>query len=342
MLTLLTQLLLAEAYLRQQSRQPSPTSSTFAANRFGTDDGPFSNEQDQMVNPFSADKPFPFLDNMVPVAPEDSVGNGPVGVGGVAEDALAVPPYAIADPFPQGHRLYGVRKDEALGWQSGIPTVEPPVIVGKDPSFGSGDYWHPAELAKGGGLVAPASKMPLANYPLMAKGDDFSPKPAVGPEDALPRKYARYFDQVEDLARGCTTQNGYVEGACTVACAINETVQGVFGNEILTVMLRGIDTDKDIAQVTWAEAEAPAPNGFGSQFANLAETLGAKDTGPVTLERRLLLKCSKTDGSDLEYDTDRAGVRGQQYSEYKSCKVCAPDPAFAGVAGAALLATGAS
>jgi hypothetical protein len=139
--------------------------------------------------------------------------------------------------------------------------------------------------------------MPEESYPLMAPGDDFRPKPALGPEDALPRKYARYLDQVEDLARGCKTQNGYVEGACTVACSVNETVQAVFGNELRDVQLGGIDTTKDMAEVSWDES-LPADTQTGTH-------------GPVAIERRRLSK----DG-----------------------KVCAPEPAVAGTASAALLA----
>lgn len=252
--------------------------------------GPFDSDHPRMINPWGANKPFRFLDDMFPVAPEDSVGEGAVGVGGTADDALVVPPYAVADPFPQGSRLFGEVR---------VPG-EDPVVVPRDPSYGSGDYFPPKEVAGAGGIVAPASKMPEDSYPLLAPGDDFSPMPALGPEDSLPRKYARYFDQVEDKARGCDTHNGYVTNDCTVACGVNETVQAVFGNELRNVTLGGIDVEKDVAEVSW-DPSLPADAETGTH-------------GPVTIERRRLSK----DG-----------------------KVCAPTPAVAGDASAALLATGA-
>jgi len=252
--------------------------------------GPFDHDHPRWINPYGAEKPFRFLDNLFPVAPEDDVGEGAVGggtgyLGGTADDALIVPPYAVADPFPQGSRLYGELR---------VPGEEPQ-IVGRDPSYGSGDYFPPHEVAKSGGIVAPASVMPADQYPLMAPADDFHPMPALGPEDALPKKYARYLDQVEDLARGCTQQNGYVSSDCTVACADGEDVQAVFGNTLRDVKLEAIDAEKDLAKVSWDTALDPDP-----------ET--GEHSG--TIERRRLSKGGK---------------------------VCAPTPAVAGAASAALL-----
>jgi hypothetical protein len=223
-----------------------------------------------MVNPWVPETPFRFLDNMFPIAPADDVGKGRVGVGGTTDDALVVPPYAIADPFPQGQRVFGEVREEG----------EDPIVVARDPSYGSGDYWHPGGLRQSGGLVAPAAKMPMKNYPLLSPADGFSPMPAVAPEDALPRKYARYLDQVEDMARGCTTAaGGYVRGECTVACEANETVSAVFGNVLREVTILSIDAEQDVAEVEW-DASLPADPETGAH-------------GPVTIERRRLRKDGK-------------------------------------------------
>jgi hypothetical protein len=227
-----------------------------------------------MVNPYVAQPKFRFLDNMFPIAPMDDVGFGRVGPGiqglSPAEDALVIPPYAAVDPFPQGARLYGAVVEEG----------EDPTIIPRDPSFGSGDYWHPRDLHSTGGIVAPAERMGMNRYPIRAPLDEFAPYPAIGPEDAIPRKYARYFDQVEDRARGCVTAaGGYVREACSVACNVNDTVNAVFGNVLREVKINAIDVEDDLAQVSW-DASLPADPETGTH-------------GPVTIERRRLQKDGK-------------------------------------------------
>jgi hypothetical protein len=224
-----------------------------------------------MVNPYVPTMRFRFLDNMFPIAPMDDVGTGRVGNPlSPAEDALVVPPYAAVDPFPQGARLYGAVTEEG----------EDPKIIPRDPSFGSGDYWHPRDLHNTGGIVAPAERMGMKNYPIRAPLDEFAPFPAISPEDTMPRKYSRYFDQVEDRARGCVTSaGGYVREPCSVACDVNETVSAVFGNVLREVKINAIDEEKDLAQVSWDASLPPDPE--------------TGDHGPVTIERRRLQKGGK-------------------------------------------------
>jgi hypothetical protein len=227
-----------------------------------------------MVNPYVPQEKFRFLDDMFPIAPMDDVGFGRVGPGAKglspAEDALVIPPYAAVDPFPQGARLYGPVVEEG----------EDPTIIPRDPSFGSGDYWHPRDLHNTGGIVAPAERMGMKNYPIRSPLDEFAPYPAISPEDALPRKYSKYFDQVEDRARGCVTAaGGYVREACSVACEVDETVKAVFGNVLREVKINAVDEEKDLAQVSWSTS-LPADPVTGTH-------------GPVTIERRRLQKDGK-------------------------------------------------
>jgi hypothetical protein len=295
----LVSLALARLRHRQEPVASGVTRPTLEGELFGgrsqwqmvpDDTSPFDQTRQFMVNPYVPDKRFRFLDDLFPVAPMDDVGFGRVGPStkglNPAEDALVIPPYAAVDPFPQGARLYGHVNEEG----------EDPKIIPRDPSFGSGDYWHPKDLHRSGGIVAPAERMGMQHYPIRAPLDEFSPYPAIGPEDALPRKYARYFDQVEDRARGCVTAaGGYVREACSVACEVNETVNAVFGNVLREVKINAIDEEKDLAEVSWDESLPPDPE-TGTH-------------GPVIIERRRLQK----DGKVCAMMASQAGRSSQAF-----------------------------
>merc|ERR1719424_148651 len=232
--------------------------------------GPFSSEHPSMVNPWGASKPFRFLDDMFPVAPEDKLPQGTDWVGYKGEKPMYIPAYTVSDPFPQGARLFKTVH---------VPG-EDPIVVATDPSYGNGDAWNP-NVAQTQGIVAPASRMDRKHYPLHAPFDKFSPMPALGPEDILPQKYARYLDQVNDRARGCGTGNGgYVNDACTVECQTGSVVQAVFGNVLRDVTLEAMDEEHDLAQVSW-DASLPEDPETGTH-------------GPVNIERRRLSVGGKT------------------------------------------------
>lgn len=105
------------------------------------------------------------------------------------------------------------------------------LISSADVTFGSGDYWSPQ--AKGG-IVAPADKMPTEHYPLQARGDHIHMIPTTAREDRIADKFARYMDQIADRAEDCTNS---ISPNCTVACAKDDKVEFIIGNEAVEAIV---------------------------------------------------------------------------------------------------------
>jgi len=191
---------------------------------------------------------FPFLDNLEPVAPMDSMHHGD---GAFGHDAIYVPPYLNPDGFPtlQGKGCMCQSATAATGrirchcgkavknphytWLKDTPvvgtnnyTLEP-----ADITYSAGNYWRPKPA--GGGVISPADKMPRAAYPNQAPGDYVWPVPATADGDRVGLRYARYLDQVQARSEDCDT----VSEKCTVSCRPGDWVTVVLGSTRLSAQV---------------------------------------------------------------------------------------------------------
>jgi len=183
---------------------------------------------------------FPFLDNMMPVAPMDSVKHGD---GAYGMDAKYVSEYLNPDGFPgvvgKGCMCKapdgptekiechcGKESDnDHYTWLKDTPVTGTKnyTLTPADISYRAGNYWEPNVR---GGIASPADSLPAGSYPNQAAGDRIWPLPASAAGDRIGIKYARYLDQVHDRAQECDT----VSKRCTVPCKPGDAVTGVLGN----------------------------------------------------------------------------------------------------------------
>jgi len=183
---------------------------------------------------------FPFLDDLNPVAPMDSLHHGD---GAYDLDPVHVSEYVNPDAFPtvagKGCKCEHATKasprikcecgkkgsKDHYTWLKDTPvtgtnkyTLEP-----ADITYRGGNYWEPSVKA---GIASPADRLPEKNYPNVAPGDVIFPLPASADADRVGIKYARYMDQVQARKGECDT----ISEGCTVACKPGDDVVFEIGN----------------------------------------------------------------------------------------------------------------
>lgn len=191
---------------------------------------------------------FPFLDNMEPVAPMDSLRHGD---GAYGLDAMYVPQYLNPDAFPTvtGSGCKCQTAAAASGriqcecgnssntdhytWlkDSPVPGTNTYNLKPADITYSAGDYWNPKPGP--GGVIPPLETMPRQKYPNQAPGDHIWPVPASAAGDRVGVRYARYLDQVQSRFEECDT----VSKKCTVECRPGDSVQVLLGSTQLVAKI---------------------------------------------------------------------------------------------------------
>lgn len=193
------------------------------------------------------------MDNLDPVAPMDRIASskGVSTVEGRYRNALYVAPYLVPDAFPSvegptcectpgvGTAAATCKCDPdptnskvapaQIKWMKDTPSASDPTkytLKPADLTYSSGDYWHPKIQD---GIVAPEDRLPRDSYPNQAKKDAIVSMPVAAREDTVPKRFARYIDQVEARSRECDT----VSPECTVACAPGDQVMAGIGNTLV-------------------------------------------------------------------------------------------------------------
>jgi len=187
---------------------------------------------------------FPFLDNMEPVAPMDRLHNG----DGVRDmDTHYISEYLNPDAFPTvagsgcmctsptnpNEKIKcdcGKHSDnDHYTWLKDTPVhgTKNYTLTPADITYRQGNYWSPQH---DNGLVAPADRMPIENYPNQAPANQVWPLPVSADGDKIPIKYIRYMDQTHARYEDCDT----VSEECTVPCEPGDEVVAALGNTQVT------------------------------------------------------------------------------------------------------------
>jgi len=183
---------------------------------------------------------FPFLDNMKPVAPMDRLSSGD---GAYGMDAHYISEYINPDAFPVVHGSGCMCKsatkpgekiecncgnhsdNDHYTWLKDTPVhgTNNFTLTPADITYRAGNYWSPQHED---GLVAPADRMPIDQYPNQAPPNHVWPLPVSAHGDRIRIKYTRYIDQVHAKAEEC----GPNEKDCTVPCKPGDSVVMALGN----------------------------------------------------------------------------------------------------------------
>jgi len=198
-----------------------------------------------------------FLDNLEPIAPMDrlhaALGIDPEPGPG---NAMFIPEYLNPEVFPSGKAGKGCNctmptaknktiqcsceksieyiprgvftKQNDYTWLKETPILgtENFTLTPADVTYPGGDYWGPKTNSH---LVAPADVLPADAYPNQAFRSfrhSHPQLPASARKDALPVKYSRFLDQIQDRSLECDT----ISKRCTVPCKPGDDVQATIGN----------------------------------------------------------------------------------------------------------------
>lgn len=113
-----------------------------------------------------------------------------------------------------------------------VPKSRNFTLESADITFPAGNYWAPALNA---GLVAPEDRMPIEHYPLLAPSDQIKTIPGTAQEDTVPRKYARYLDQVSAREQLCDGDG--VSERCVTDCLPGDPVEAHLGSTNLNARI---------------------------------------------------------------------------------------------------------
>ncbi|CAE7032071.1 asl1 [Symbiodinium natans] len=98
-------------------------------------------------------------------------------------------------------------------------------VEGADPTFPHGSYWEP-EVVGSSGLMAPADQLRPEDLPPQAPYDEVDLAINLAKHDRIPKKIARYLDQVESRSSSCDDATQ----PCPTDCAAGDAVSFELGN----------------------------------------------------------------------------------------------------------------
>lgn len=98
-------------------------------------------------------------------------------------------------------------------------------VAGADPTFPHGSYWEP-EAVDASGLMAPADQLRPEDLPPQAPFDEVDLASNLAQHDKIPKKIAKYLDQVESRSSNCDDPTK----PCSADCSAGDAVSFELGN----------------------------------------------------------------------------------------------------------------